>query len=310
MLPETGIRSSSCLDDAGLFTGRQFPVIRKAGFNLVELNLNHPWTGLDYKNERLISELCLEAETNSVRLTAHAPEEIQLTEFHKSGDENIICAYSEMIERISGCGIFRIVLHPCTGNSSVSERNNKIRIRNLVSRLEKILPVCERKNMVLLLETMVPGRVSSSMDTLIRVTDEVNSPSLKICLDTNHLNLSEDICAAAERAGERIGEIHLNDNHGLKEEHLLPYSGTIDWESFTEALSAISYSGDMILEPSWLADGRPYKPHHTALMLEQAKIVADRIPDSLSAIFCGKKEKYAFQQGKRNASDEVRCVER
>jgi len=277
MLPETGIRSSSCLDADGLFTKRQMALIRDAGFGLAELNLNHPWTGLDYKDQGVILELSREAAKNSIRLSAHAPTELQLTEFDKSADEIIVSVYRDIVNRVSGCGIKSIVIHPCTGNASVSGRNNGIRIRNLISRLEKILPACESSETTLLMETMTPGRISSGMDTLIRAADAVDSPFLKICLDTNHLNLSEDICTAAERAGKRVGEIHLNDNHGLMEEHLLPYSGTIDWENFFKSLSVISYEKDMILEPSRLADGTPYGPGHTALMLRQAKEAADKI---------------------------------
>ncbi len=289
LMPGIGIRSSSCLNDAGIFTKEQLPFIKKVGFNLVELNLNHPWTGLDYKNELLISELCREAERNSVRLTAHAPTEIPLTTTDKTDDARIIEIYIDMAQKIAGAGIEGLVIHPCRDiQSCKSTDTEEIQMENFICRMEKIMPVCEKMHATLLLETMIPGRISSLMDNLIRVVDNVNSPFLKICLDTNHLNLSEDICAAAERAGERIGEFHLNDNHGIKEEHLLPYSGTIDWDAFTRMISRIAFEGNMILEPSRLMDGTQYIPENAALMLKQAKRAADRILNSLSAILCNK----------------------
>lgn len=67
-------------------------------------------------------------------------------------------------------------------------------------------------------------------------------------VDVNHLNLSEDLPSAIRRAGNRIGEFHLSDNHGEKEEHLMLGEGTIDWESVAEAIAAINFDGAIVLE--------------------------------------------------------------
>jgi sugar phosphate isomerase/epimerase len=52
---------------------------------------------------------------------------------------------------------------------------------------------------------------------------------LKVCFDTGHAHLTGGIQAAFATLRERIATIHLHDNHGEKDEHLLPFEGEIDW---------------------------------------------------------------------------------
>jgi len=52
---------------------------------------------------------------------------------------------------------------------------------------------------------------------------------LKVCFDTGHAHMTGGVQAAFRTLRERIATIHLHDNHGEKDEHLLPFEGEIDW---------------------------------------------------------------------------------
>ena len=52
---------------------------------------------------------------------------------------------------------------------------------------------------------------------------------LKVCFDTGHAHLTGGVGAAFRTLRERIVAVHLHDNHGEKDEHLLPFEGQIDW---------------------------------------------------------------------------------
>jgi len=52
---------------------------------------------------------------------------------------------------------------------------------------------------------------------------------LKVCFDTGHAHLAGGVQSAFRTLRDRIGAIHLHDNHGEKDEHLLPFEGVIDW---------------------------------------------------------------------------------
>jgi len=61
--------------------------------------------------------------------------------------------------------------------------------------------------------------------------------------------------AAIELLGSRIAQVHLHDNHGafahsseMKDEHLWPGLGSIDWPAVTSALAALPAATPGILE--------------------------------------------------------------
>ena len=52
---------------------------------------------------------------------------------------------------------------------------------------------------------------------------------LKICFDTGHAHMAGGVQPAFRTLRDRIAAMHVHDNHGEKDEHLLPYEGGIDW---------------------------------------------------------------------------------
>jgi sugar phosphate isomerase/epimerase len=94
--------------------------------------------------------------------------------------------------------------------------------------------------------------------------------SVGVCLDVGHLHLSmpandapqdSGVGAAVELLGSRIAQVHLHDNHGafaqstalnnnadMKDEHLWPGDGSIDWTAVSPALAALPATTAGILE--------------------------------------------------------------
>ena len=53
--------------------------------------------------------------------------------------------------------------------------------------------------------------------------------NIGVCLDLGHAHITVGVAEAIATLGKRIGEVHVHDNHGIKDEHLWPGDGTIDW---------------------------------------------------------------------------------
>jgi sugar phosphate isomerase/epimerase len=62
---------------------------------------------------------------------------------------------------------------------------------------------------------------------------------LKVCFDTGHAHLAGGVQPAFQTLRDRIATVHIHDNHGEKDQHLLPFEGTIDWvQTFRDLRSA------------------------------------------------------------------------
>ena len=71
-----------------------------------------------------------------------------------------------------------------------------------------------------------------------------------VCLDLGHANMTVGIPAAIATLGSRIVQVHAHDNHGIKDEHLFPGDGAIDWPATVAALNALPEPPAVVLEIS------------------------------------------------------------
>ena len=87
----------------------------------------------------------------------------------------------------------------------------------------------------------------------------MNTPTMKMCLDTGHASVYGDSPADAVRAigKDLLATLHVHDNNGISDLHWRPGEGVIDWADFTKALHEIGFEGCVSLETSVKDDGAP-----------------------------------------------------
>jgi sugar phosphate isomerase/epimerase len=112
--------------------------------------------------------------------------------------------------------------------------------------LETLLPFAEARGVTLALEN-IPNELST-VEGMRRFLEDAQLGKIGICFDSGHSHLQADPHAEIRNSGGRIVATHLHDNHGKKDEHLLPFDGDIDWTKVLEALEAIQYSGSLTME--------------------------------------------------------------
>ena len=77
------------------------------------------------------------------------------------------------------------------------------------------------------------------VDTLRQTYDNVG-----VCWDFGHANeMGWNQPQALKMIGDRLIALHVQDNYGVKDDHLLPYHGTIQWEPVMKTLKDIGYEG-------------------------------------------------------------------
>jgi sugar phosphate isomerase/epimerase len=114
----------------------------------------------------------------------------------------------------------------------------------------------------LLLENM--ENEVTTPDHLLYILKAGHFDSVGVCLDAGHLHLAQPVegapqdsgvGAAIELLGDRIAQLHLHDNHGpfapntdMKDEHLWPGDGTINWPAVSASLATLPAATPGILE--------------------------------------------------------------
>jgi len=85
------------------------------------------------------------------------------------------------------------------------------------------------------------------MSELLRMLDD---PTFVALIDTGHARLLRTSAAKFLRAMTpgTVQGLHVQDNMGSKDDHLLPYIGTSDWDEIAHALADIDYQGDFTFE--------------------------------------------------------------
>lgn len=69
-----------------------------------------------------------------------------------------------------------------------------------------------------------------------------------ICLDLGHAHITVGVREAIATLGRRIASVHVHDNHGLRDEHLWPGDGNIDWNRAVEGLKELAEPPAAVLE--------------------------------------------------------------
>ncbi|MFQ5855048.1 MAG: ribose 5-phosphate isomerase B [Anaerolineae bacterium] len=84
----------------------------------------------------------------------------------------------------------------------------------------------------------------------LALLDELGEPSVKLLLDTFHMNLEEaDLAAALQEAGDRLGYVHVADSN-----RRAPGQGHLDFSAVLRALVLMAYTGIITAEVLPLPD--------------------------------------------------------
>lgn len=89
---------------------------------------------------------------------------------------------------------------------------------------------------------------ATTPEHLMTLLEMAHLDQIDVCLDLGHAHIAPGVAEAIGTLGKRITHLHVHDNHGLKDEHLWPGDGTIDWPGTLEALKQLPSSPAAVLE--------------------------------------------------------------
>jgi len=113
--------------------------------------------------------------------------------------------------------------------------------------VEDLVELAARANVQVALE-VIPNPLSSAEALSRLIEEELDGVDVGICLDYGHAHLMEDVGEAIETVSGHLWTTHVHDNGGTRDDHLVPFSGTIDWDLAMMATQKIGYDGMLMLE--------------------------------------------------------------
>jgi sugar phosphate isomerase/epimerase len=218
----------------------------------------------NYRSPEAVRDFAGALEEYGLRLhSLHSPTERDLAPGRESGMPISICD-TERIRRVDAVDEVKraleiaervpfrfLVQHLGRGHQSMDSRS----IDAAFSSLEHLAIFAKERGVTIALEN-TPNELGSpeSLDHLIK---ETHLRDVKFCFDIGHAHMEEGVDKSFEVMRDRIVTAHIHDNHGDKDEHLLPFEGTIDWDAALQAFAAMPQPPDLVLELKEQAGGQP-----------------------------------------------------
>lgn len=283
------------VESANIFT--ILDTIKAAGYDSVDFNINnYCYPGLNYGDTAFFSDDWKEWIS---AVGKHANDlGLQFVQSH-----NLIFNYfdgteeSEMLNRmvyraVEACemlGIPQTIVHPVTPPGATPADVARCKEMN-AEYYDKLIRFAAPRGVKIFTENMMShrhfdgsfswtycDRPSDLMDLMEAVG---SSEDFGMCFDTGHTHyMGDDMYDTMLFYGPRIQALHVHDNNGSDDQHLVMYSGTLDWEKFENGLVDIGYNSHFTLESfrTTIRLPMPLKEGMLRQIREMSQYMVDRI---------------------------------
>ena len=226
------------------------PALADEGAEALEVWMNSP-SHFDPTSAADVEDLRSALDARGLRAhSAHAPfgEQLDISALDETARLAAVATVGAAIHASVALGARIVVIHPGAGTVESDER--PARLRAATESLAALAGVAERCGARIAVENMTPRTVGGCADDLAHVVDALGAPHVGVCLDTGHAHLGEGVTQTVSALGGRIIAMHLDDNDGQTDQHILPSKGAIHWAATVAALREASYEAPICLETS------------------------------------------------------------
>ena len=126
---------------------------------------------------------------------------------------------------LKGLGLDKGVCHVTWGLAKPHEPDE-----TGLDRFKRIADAAERYGVYLALENSV------FPEYLQFIFDNIKSEYIGFCFDSGHEHAFAKDFGYLDKFGDRLMALHLHDNDGIHDQHLVPFYGSIDWDAKVKQL--------------------------------------------------------------------------
>ncbi len=219
-----------------------------AGFQGVEIFCTR--SHFDYSMKAEIQDMASALEQHHLQLVSlHAPTSRDLSAMRESGTPLSICEV-ERVRRIEAMDELkrvidvaddlpyaRLILHMGGPRETADPRKRDAAF----SSLEHLILHARHGGVTICVENTMSEM--GDPNYLRAFVDETRLTGLRFNFDIGHANLSdfpedERLEKSFSPLRDFVSSVHLHDNHGVKDEHVAPYEGSIDWPAAIKLLKS------------------------------------------------------------------------
>lgn len=209
-----------------------FALLKESGFDGVTL-----WWASDFGDDNFRINPALARNAGLFVENIHAPFETINNLWLDTMDGNSLLDY--FMQLVADCANYDIptmVLHLSSGSNPPP--HNKLGL----NRMKRIVEKAESHGVNIAFENL------RRLEYLDYMLSNLDSPCAGFCYDSGHHACwapNDDLLA---KYGSRLMALHLHDNDGTGDQHLLPFDGTIDWLETMRNIAQTGYTGPVALE--------------------------------------------------------------
>jgi sugar phosphate isomerase/epimerase len=174
---------------------------------------------------------------------------LDLSQPDDAGRAGALAATERNLRLAAALGAPLVVVHPSA--EPVPDEERAARLDHARRSLASLAGVAAGHGVRVAVECLPRTCLGNTAAELRSLVDGLDTPTVGVCLDVNHLNLREpDLGAAVAVLAPRLLTLHCSDNDGVDERHWLPghEGGVVDWAAFLGALRDNGYRGPFLYE--------------------------------------------------------------
>jgi sugar phosphate isomerase/epimerase len=113
--------------------------------------------------------------------------------------------------------------------------------------VEEIVAMAATVNVKVALE-VIPNPLSSAASLVRLIEEDLEGLDVGVCLDYGHAHLMGDLGEAIETLSGHLLTTHVHDNRATQDDHLVPFAGSIDWDTAIMETQKIGYDDALMFE--------------------------------------------------------------
>ena len=137
------------------------------------------------------------------------------------------------------------------------EKDRELFLRPVLKSFNELESYCKTRQIKICLENNFENSLEHSCYLYDTLFNKYDGDFLGFCFDTGHALMAcgENCLEYARRYNSRLFMIHVHDNQGIYDEHLVPFAGKFYWDDFAPVLASSPYQFPVLIESAFREKG-------------------------------------------------------